>query len=71
MGARKRQIGFVGVDDARFAVGDDETVGIAVGDRFGGVVAARLAGKLQHAERVEQEPKAPKIASSAIVSEIA
>ena len=46
MGARERHIGFVGIDDARVALADEETFAAAVGNQLGDVVARRLAGEL-------------------------
>ena len=55
LGAGHRAIGVVGVDHARMGVGDDQAVGVAVGDRLGGVESPAAAGKLQHAESVGQQ----------------
>ena len=53
--ARKRAVGVIGVDDARFAVGDQDSVRIGVGDRLGGVEARRTGWKLQQAEGEQQQ----------------
>ena len=54
MGAGEGHVGFVGVEDPRIRVGDDEAVGIGVGDRLGRVVAGGLPGELQYSEGIEE-----------------
>ena len=46
MGPRERHIGFVGIDDTRVALGDEETFAAAIGNQLGDVVARRLTGEL-------------------------
>ncbi len=53
--ARQRAIGFVGVKNARFAVGDHDAVRVGVDDRLGCVEAGRPDRELQQAEGKEQQ----------------
>ena len=53
--ARERAVGLVGVDDPRFAVGDQNSVRTGVGDRLGGVEARRPGRELQQAEGEQKQ----------------
>ena len=53
--ARERAVGVVGVDDSRFAVGDQDSVRIGVGDRLGGVEARRPGRELQQAKGEQEQ----------------
>ncbi len=58
-GARHAEIGLVGVEHAGVALGDEQALARRIGDQLGEVVARRLPGELQEADRVEEERDQP------------
>ena len=55
MRARQRQIGLVGVDDPRVALGHEKPVRAGVGDHLGDVVLDGLTGKLKKSDGIGEK----------------
>ena len=53
--AGERAVGVIGVDDSRFAVGDQNSVRAGIGDRLGGVEARRPGRELEQAKSEQEQ----------------